>query len=49
MGWDDDFDLNSVFTDPLGGDLTFSLEGNNNPNVVDESLDGLKIYIANNE
>lgn len=34
----DDFDLSTIFSDPSGQGLTFSLEGNNNQAVVFESL-----------
>ena len=42
----DDFDLNDVFTDPLGGELTFTLEGNNNQAAVQESLEGSILTLA---
>ncbi|MFK7847186.1 MAG: malectin domain-containing carbohydrate-binding protein [Rhodothermales bacterium] len=39
-------DLANVFADPLGGELIFSLEGNNNPSVVTEDLDGSELSLV---
>ena len=42
----DEIDLSTVFTDPLGGELNYTIEANNNQDVVQESLTGSMLTLS---